>query len=508
MDRVGVDGDVEVFLARVPERGAAFVTLYRVPAPPADRLAAVLAALRDHVAFAHPHLEHVVDVERVGIHLIVVAETVDGRSLHEILDGLRARGTRMPTALAAYTLVQACRGVHHLHRRRGEDGAPLDLVHGDLGPHAIVVGVRGDVVVRGGALAAVRRALRANVPDAHVPYQPPEALPTVPPTAAGDVYGLGTVLFEALSGASLAEELARADGARDALPAAGQLNPALPPALQAVVHQAMAVDVDARFASARALGEELRWAALAGQDDAQLADALGVWVRTQLADELAAARARLTDTLTRVAAAEAAEVAELAEARVRQARRGRMMGMVLIGGLAAMAAAGVAVSWMAIEHAPPAVDVATTGAIEVSVHPAAAIYLDGRAQGQGEQVRLPDVLPGAYTLGLEAKGHVPWSRQVVVTRGGVTRVQATLDVQEEIPPVTLAFESRPLGADVLLDGRFVGRTPTRVVLDTSPASMVVTFKRVGFANETRTVSGLKPGARRSVSVVMAPPGAR
>ncbi|GGW19495.1 serine/threonine-protein kinase [Streptomyces capoamus] len=136
--------------------------------------------------FTHPHLVRAYDVH-TDPEPLVVLETLTGETLSHLLHRLRHRPAATDVALLG---VQLCSAVHYLHGR--------GLLHLDLKPSNVVVD-RGLVKVLD--LSTARPPGPAPPGVGTRGYLAPEQARGVPLTAAADVWGIGTTLFEAACGA-------------------------------------------------------------------------------------------------------------------------------------------------------------------------------------------------------------------------------------------------------------------------------------------------------------------
>lgn len=221
-------------------------------APELELLAASAARL------THGHLARVYPVEVCEEGLFWVSERVSGASLAELMSAGRAKG--LPLGLALSAIDEAAQGLGALHER-GEG-------HGLLSDQAIAVGFDGVTKVLDVGLFRVlaRRASWAEVLDVTGPYLSPEqVLRGHMPDPKCDVYSLGLVLYECLTG----EKLRRGERFEDRVKFAerGQLTPPsslnvmLPKAVDDVVFRALSADRATRFATAPELAKALKAAA-------------------------------------------------------------------------------------------------------------------------------------------------------------------------------------------------------------------------------------------------------
>src|SRR5262249_25842543 len=109
----------------------------------------------------HPNVVEVDDVDMVGDEIVIVMHFVEGTSLHALLRAARERAEPMPIALVARMMGDALAGLHAAHELTNDKRAPLGVVHRDVSPQNLLVGVDGTTRVTdfGVATAAGRIAL-------------------------------------------------------------------------------------------------------------------------------------------------------------------------------------------------------------------------------------------------------------------------------------------------------------------------------------------------------------
>jgi serine/threonine-protein kinase len=201
----------------------------------------------------------------------IVMELLIGLTLAEVQAHVRASlsdavHARWPWVLAA-VLAQACEGLHAAHELTDDDGAPLAVVHRDVSPDNLVVCFDGTVRVIDFGIAAARRARERTATGelhAKLAYASPEQVEGLTVDRRTDVWALGVVLWEGLTGAPLFEratllETVEAIG-RAVVPSAGELAKNAPIALEEIAAKALARDPERRYATARAMGRDLRLA--------------------------------------------------------------------------------------------------------------------------------------------------------------------------------------------------------------------------------------------------------
>jgi serine/threonine-protein kinase len=244
----------------------------------------------------HPNVVAVLDVVQTGRELLLVMEYVHGAPLSELLVACRERGEPVSPAIAASVIEGVLLGLHAAHEAVDEGGRPLGLVHRDVSPHNVMVGVDGvaRVVDFGIAKATERLGVASRQLKGKLAYMAPEQLAGAEITRQVDVYAAAVVLWEMLAGRRLfaggREEVLEAivDGAVAPL----ELHaPDVAPELARVVDRGLARHPRQRFATAREMAQALERAVAAAP-----AWRTGEWVEDLAATELAS-RARAVERI-------------------------------------------------------------------------------------------------------------------------------------------------------------------------------------------------------------------
>jgi serine/threonine-protein kinase len=201
----------------------------------------------------HPNILQVFGLETVENKLARVVAFADGEPLRKVLDA----GGRLPAALAARVIADACTGVQFAH---GKGGLELPLVHGNLSPEALLVSHDGTAQVSGYGTANAFAGLPGRSWQVLLS---PEQLEHGERAARRetDIYLLGQILYECLAGEGpFANTPDPAKAVLTTVPPS--LEPlGVPPALAAVVTKAMARKPEDRFPTAEAMGQALQTAA-------------------------------------------------------------------------------------------------------------------------------------------------------------------------------------------------------------------------------------------------------
>jgi len=208
----------------------------------------------------HPNVVAPLDVVAMDGELLIVMEFVHGESLAHLL---KTRPAPVPAPIACSILIEVLLGLHAAHEATSEDGEPLEIVHRDISPQNILVGLDGvaRVVDFGIAKAASRTQTTINVVKGKLGYIAPEQLRFEPSNRAADIFAAGVVLWELLTGrrlyafASPAEAIERVLNQVPEPPST--LVPGLPKDLDALTLRALSSDPRDRFRTAASMAEAL-----------------------------------------------------------------------------------------------------------------------------------------------------------------------------------------------------------------------------------------------------------
>ena len=200
----------------------------------------------------------------------LVLELVHGRSYADVLRRAQERNIPLPAGFHLWLLAEACDGLHAAHESVGPGGAPLDVVHRDMKPQNVLVGFDGRCkVVDFGVAAARGRSFRTatGACKGTLAYLSPEQI-TRPRQVdrRADVWALGVLAWEALAGRRLFKRKQPADTVdaivRGDIPELSAVVPNVHAAVHDVVMRCLRRDPDARPATASAVSEAFRRAAM------------------------------------------------------------------------------------------------------------------------------------------------------------------------------------------------------------------------------------------------------
>jgi serine/threonine protein kinase len=228
-----------------------------------DFLSTIIDEARLVARIHHPNVVQTLDVVADDGELLVVMEYVRGEALSRLLQAESARRRRVPLPIASAIAIGVLQGLHAAHEATSERGEPLEIVHRDVSPQNVLVGVDGQTrVIDFGIAKATRRLQTTNdgVVKGKVSFMPPEQILGGEISRKADIYSMGVVLWEMLTGHKLfvGEDMGLCMSVlRGAAEPPSRYAPHLPPELDEIVMTALAPDARRRFGTAAQMAKLL-----------------------------------------------------------------------------------------------------------------------------------------------------------------------------------------------------------------------------------------------------------
>ncbi len=272
--RLATGGMGEIFLARL--QGVAgfekIVVIKRVLPHLAgeDRfIAMLLDEARIAARLSHPNICQVQELGEVEGEYYIAMEYLEGVTMADLLRRLSKQGQVMDPRVVVAMVTQACEGLHAAHELVDRNGQPTNLVHRDVSPSNVFITTAGMVKLLDFGIAKTPDRLsrtRTGAVKGKWAYMSPEQILRQPLDRRSDIFSLGIVLFEALTGWRLFHhpseyQICRAITESDA-PSIRKFQPGLPEVLAEVVARALSRDPAQRFATARDMSKALLDASL------------------------------------------------------------------------------------------------------------------------------------------------------------------------------------------------------------------------------------------------------
>ncbi len=213
----------------------------------------------------HPNIVQIFDLCQEGDESFIAMEYLEGESLGYLSSEAVRLRRALPFPVCAGIIAQVCDGLEYAHRLRDEKGRELRIVHRDVSPHNIIVLFSGMVKLVDFGIAKAASQMhetRVGTLKGKLAYMSPEQCRSEAVDQRSDIFSLGIVLWELLTGRRLFKRgnepaIISAIVAEDA-PDPKVVRPALPRELAAVALRALRRDPAERFESAAEMGAALR----------------------------------------------------------------------------------------------------------------------------------------------------------------------------------------------------------------------------------------------------------
>ena len=154
----------------------------------------------------HPNIPRIIEVGHDAQGYFIAMEAVPGKTLSAILRRAARRERPLGQADAAFIVARAAAALGYAHALTDADGRPLNIVHRDVSPENILVSFEGAVKVIDFGIASAHGRMSETLVGGlkgKVEYMSPEQASGAPVDRRSDVFSLGIILWEALSGRRL-----------------------------------------------------------------------------------------------------------------------------------------------------------------------------------------------------------------------------------------------------------------------------------------------------------------
>ena len=236
----------------------------------------------------HPNVVSTLDVVATEGELLLVMDYVQGESLARLLRKAMDRAVEIPLRVTLSIMCGVLHGLHAAHEAKSEAGEPLEIVHRDVSPQNVIVGIDGTARVLDFGIAHASARLETTQ-EGHikgkVTYMAPEQLAGNDVDRRADIYSAGVMLWELFAGKRLFTKADAHTVLMDKMfkpverPSLHRED--IPDALDAVTLHALEKDPNRRFATAREMALALeKYGPLATPSE------VGAWVEATARDAL------------------------------------------------------------------------------------------------------------------------------------------------------------------------------------------------------------------------------
>ncbi len=270
LGRIARGGMAEVYLAREPEDDGSVrhIVVKRVLPEMEDNpdfLRMFLEEGKTAVRLYHTNVCHVYECGEIDGTAFMALEWVYGPSLQDVIRRAAAKGSAVPWPVAVEIVAQVASALQYVHHAKGVGGRPLNIVHRDVSPHNVMMSWSGNVKLLDFGIAKTSSdGDQGGGAAGKYGYMSPEQAQSRPIDGRSDIFALGIVLYEALTGKALYDRPTLLETlsaiVREPVPSVRTDRPELPEALDHIVQRALAKDPAARFQSAGEMRAALKQA--------------------------------------------------------------------------------------------------------------------------------------------------------------------------------------------------------------------------------------------------------
>jgi serine/threonine protein kinase len=270
---LAVGGMGAVYLARLSGAGG-FQRLYAIKrlhdhlAKNDDFISMFLDEARLAARIHHPNVVPIVEIDTTAAGYYLVMEYIEGDTVWRLFNRAAKAGKSVPNRVALRIALDSLAGLHAAHELADDDGKPLEIVHRDVSPHNILVGVDGvsRITDFGIARAATRLAVtQSGQLKGKLAYMAPEQARSETVDRRADVFSMGICLWEMLARQRLFKSEFEADTLDrllyNPIPTLTSVSASVPAEVEAVCMKALTRDPDKRFATAAEFADALEQAA-------------------------------------------------------------------------------------------------------------------------------------------------------------------------------------------------------------------------------------------------------
>ncbi|MCB9555989.1 MAG: protein kinase [Deltaproteobacteria bacterium] len=270
LERINVGGMAEVFRAKAFgvegfERLLAVKRILPNIAEDEEFIEMFIDEAKIAVQLNHANIAQIFDLGKVEDSYFIALEYVHGKDLRAIFDRCRSLTSTMPIAQACLIVMKVCEGLDYAHNKRDGAGREMHLVHRDVSPQNILISYEGEVkLVDFGIAKAAGKASKTQrgILKGKFGYMSPEQVRGLPLDRRSDIFSVGIVLYEMITGERLflgESDFSTLEKVRNVeiLPPS-TYNRNVTEELEQIVLKALARDVDDRYQNAIDLHDDLQ----------------------------------------------------------------------------------------------------------------------------------------------------------------------------------------------------------------------------------------------------------
>lgn len=450
LGQLAVGGMAEIYLARETSADGnvtRLVVIKRIREQSGDDdefVSMFINEARVAMYLRHPNICYLYEYGRVGKDHFLAIEYIDGQTYRKLLGRASSKSSLVPHNITVKIVSHIAGALHHAHRATDHNNQPLRIVHRDISPHNIMLGYDGVVKLLdfGVAKAATQTTFtKVGIVRGKFAYMSPQQCMGEPLDGRSDLFSLGTVLFEGLTGRRLFRRDSQFDTmhaiVEEPIPAIQSIDASVPDRLARIVDRALQKDPNERFQTGAEFQQALE-GYLATTGEVVSEGTISTYMRAMFAEEVKVGPA-LSDDF------------ELAGELKHERRHFKMAKWLIAAALLAVVSVAAYLGKDHLSALTLTSSRATAGSLAVYASPGAEVFVDDVSYGDGE-VTVENLRPGKHTLRVVKDGYRTWVGEVDIRAKQMSTVQPPL--VQEAPRTTLRVAA-PDGAWVTINNHRV-----------------------------------------------------
>ncbi len=213
---------------------------------------------------SHPNIAQIFDFGHADESYFLAMEYVPGTNLHDVIEDHAMRHMKLPVDVVVRIVALAATGLDFAHHATDDKGSPLNIIHRDISPHNIMLSKNGDVKLIDFGIAKASVGLhstKVGTLKGKYAYMSPEQIRGFVIDKRTDIYAMGLVLYELLSGRPAIqgenESALMAAAAKRDFPAIESLRNDVPAKVRKVLERALSMNVADRYETAAQMADDL-----------------------------------------------------------------------------------------------------------------------------------------------------------------------------------------------------------------------------------------------------------
>lgn len=214
----------------------------------------------------HQYIVQIYQMGKVGPMYYMAMEYVEGVNLQEFMNRHYERRLKLPIDIGTYVISRVCRGLEYAHRKTDRAGNTLGVVHRDISPKNIMISTEGFVKLTDFGIAKARNLMKnqeGEVLMGKAQYMSPEQAQYMQTDGRSDLFSLGIVMWELLTGQTLFGSentgIILENVVYKEIPPARRANPDIPEEVERIITKALQRDVNQRYQDASRMAYDLEY---------------------------------------------------------------------------------------------------------------------------------------------------------------------------------------------------------------------------------------------------------